>query len=365
MQITHVDIYRYSIPMEPFSIAVGTMHSAPNVLIRIHSDEGICGVGECSPFPAITGETQASCCAIAKDFAAFWKGKDPLRIAERVGELHAMVAANSTIKSAFDMALHDLAAKEAGQPLYKFLGGEKRPVETDITIGIDTPKKMAHRARTFQEDGANIIKVKLGTSPAEDIRRIKAIRKVIDPTITLRVDANQGWSFEEARTVLHAIRDMNIEFCEQPMRSWDDGYLPALRTETGVKIMADESCYHHYDARNLIQNDACDYINIKLAKSGGLHGAGQIHAVASEAGMPCMVGVMLESRLALSANLHFVYASPGIRFCDMDSCLLGHLEDPVVHGVEFHGYTLDIPDRPGIGADVDEQFLNQCDHYTV
>lgn len=365
MQITHVDIYRYSIPMEPFSIAVGTMYSALNVFIRIHSDQGIYGVGECSPFPTITGETQASCLAMAKKFAAFWKDKDPLDIEKRVNELHAMVAGNSTIKSAFDMALHDLAAKASGQPLYKFLGGEKCPVETDITIGIATPEKMAQRARTFQENGANIMKVKLGKNPDEDIRRIKVIRKVINPTIKLRIDANQGWSYEEARTVLHAISDMNVEFCEQPMRSWDDGYLPALREETKVKIMADESCYHHYDARNLIQNNACDYINIKFAKSGGLHGASQIHAMASEAGMPCMVGVMLESRLALSANLHFIYASSGIRFYDMDSCLLGHLEDPVVNGVEFHGYTLDIPDLPGIGADVDEQFLNQCDLYTV
>ena len=125
MQITHTDIFRFSIPMVPFAIATGTMNFAQNVFIRIHTDSGIYGVGECSAFPMIVGETQETCLAMAKDFAAIWKGKDPLQIEERLADLHNFTAGNTTIKSAFDMALYDIAAKKADQPLYKYPGRRK------------------------------------------------------------------------------------------------------------------------------------------------------------------------------------------------------------------------------------------------
>src|ERR1041384_2120308 len=116
MKITHTEIYRFSIPMEPFVIATGTMHFAQNVLIRIFTDSGIHGTGECSAFPMIVGETQETCIAMAKDFAKIWISKNPLEIPERMQDLLAYADHNATIKSAFDMALFDISAKHAGQP---------------------------------------------------------------------------------------------------------------------------------------------------------------------------------------------------------------------------------------------------------
>ncbi|MDB5018794.1 MAG: ykfB [Mucilaginibacter sp.] len=141
--ITKIDIYRFSIPMEPFTIATGTMDHAQNVFIRVHTDAGFYGVGECSAFPAIVGETQDTCLFMAREFAKLWIGKDALDIPGRLAELHSFTAGNTTIKSAFDMALYDIAAKHAGLPLYSFLGGERRIVESDITIGISSPDVMA------------------------------------------------------------------------------------------------------------------------------------------------------------------------------------------------------------------------------
>jgi L-alanine-DL-glutamate epimerase-like enolase superfamily enzyme len=365
MEITKTDIYCYNISIPPFTIATGTMSLAENIFIRVHTDEGLYGVGECSPLPYVTGENQATCFAVAKEFASFLKGKNPLNIEERVNELHSLIAGNTTIKSAFDMAFYDLAAKSEGQPLYKFLGGEKRLVETDITIGIDDPKEMSRQAKKLQEKGASVIKVKIGTKPEDDIRRIEAIVAAVGPELPLRIDANQGWTFEEACTALDAFEGMNIQFCEQPMRSWDDEYLPALRERTEIKIIVDESCYNYHDAHTLIRNDACDYINIKFAKASGISGARQIHSMAVKSNITCMLGVMLESRLGLSANLHFIYASPGIKFFDIDSFLVSHLEDPVINGISYDGYKADIDDIPGIGADVDDQFLEDCEYVSV
>src|SRR3982075_243774 len=101
MKIIHTIIYKYSIPMHPFTIATGTMHYAQNIFIRVHTDAGYYGVGECSAFPMIVGETQATCFEMAKDFAAIWKEKDPLAIEERMNELHDYTAFNAAVKSAF------------------------------------------------------------------------------------------------------------------------------------------------------------------------------------------------------------------------------------------------------------------------
>ncbi|WP_432714072.1 mandelate racemase/muconate lactonizing enzyme family protein [Pedobacter sp.] len=365
MKITHTEIYRFSIPMEPFVIATGTMHFAQNVFIRVFTDSGIYGVGECSAFPMIVGESQETCIAMAKDFAKIWIGKDPLDIPERMNDLLGYAAHNSTIKSAFDMALFDIAAKNAGLPLYKFLGGKKRIIETDMTIGIDTPEEMAKTAVRYQQQGCNILKIKLGKKVSDDIERVAQIRKAVGERTVIRLDANQGWSFDEALFALAALEKYNIEFCEQPMRTWYDDYLPELSLNSPILIMADESCYNHHDARKLINNKACEFLNIKFSKSGGILEAQKIHEEALKTGVKCMIGSMLESRIALSANLHFALASPNVIYFDLDTCLLGHLVDPVIGGLTYEGYLLEVPDTIGIGADADEGFLERCDKWVV
>ena len=365
MKITHTEIYRFSIPMEPFVIATGTMHFAQNVLIRIYTDAGIHGVGECSAFPMIVGETQETCLAMAKDFAQILKGKNPLEIPERMQDLLAYADHNATIKSAFDMALFDIAAKNAKLPLYQFLGGQKKTIETDMTIGIDTPEGMAQTALKYQKNGCRIIKIKLGKKVNEDIERVKQIRAAVGDEMILRLDANQGWSFDDALFALGELADQNIEFCEQPMRTWFDDQLPELNLNSPIKLMADESCYNHNDARKLINSQACEYINIKFSKSGGILEAQKIHEEALKHGVKCMIGSMLESRIALTANLHFALASPNVVFFDLDTCLLGHLVDPVVGGLTYDGYFLDVPETIGIGADADEEFLETCERWIV
>lgn len=365
MIITKIEIYRLSIPMEPFVIATGTMDYAQNTFVRIYTDTDLYGVGECSAFPMIVGETQNTCLALAQDFAVIWKGKDPLAIEERLAELDLYIAGNATIKSAFDMALYDLAAKHAGLPLYKFLKGQPREIITDITLGIASPEEMAEKALVLKNEGAFALKVKLGKTPQEDIARIKAIRRAVGFDIPIRIDANQGWTYEGAVEALQGLEAYKIQFCEQPMRSYNDHLLPELRTQTIVPIMADESVYNQYDAERLCKNDACDFINIKFSKSSGIHEALKIQAVAAEYNIPCMIGGMLESRLALAAMVHFAYAATNVKFYDLDTCMVGHLEDPVIGGVQYNGYSVRISDDLGIGADIKQAFLDSCDKWVI
>ncbi|GAA4516478.1 dipeptide epimerase [Sphingobacterium thermophilum] len=365
MKIQEIEIYRLSIPMEPFVIATGTMDYAQNTFIKIITDTDLYGVGECSAFPMIVGETQNTCIAVAQDFAKIWKGKDPLAIEDRLAELHLYIAGNATIKSAFDMALYDLNAKAAGLPLYKFLKGERREIITDITLGIATAEEMAEKALRLKEGGAFALKVKLGKKPQDDIARIKAIRQAVGFDIPIRVDANQGWSFEGAVEALQGLEPYKIQFCEQPMRTYNDHLLPELRTRTIVPIMADESVYNHHDAERLCKADACDYINIKFSKSSGIYEALKIQSVAAEYNIPCMIGGMLESRLALAAKVHFAYAAPNVKFYDLDTCMVGHLADPVIGGIQYDGYKISISDDIGIGADIQQEFLDKCEKWVI
>ncbi len=365
MTITRTEIYRYTIPMVPFTIATGTMKNAQNLFIRIHTSEGITGVGECSAFPMIAGETQATCYEMAKDFAALWKDKPANDIAARLTELDLFTAGNYTAKSAFDLALYDIAAKAAGQPLYQFLGGKKKPIESDLTIGIDTPEKMAATAVEFVEKGVTMIKVKLGKNAKDDIERIRLIRQAVGKDIKLRIDANQGWSYDDAVLALTGMGSMDVQFCEQPMRKWNDEWLPELCRISPIPLMADESVFTHHDAERIIRNKACAYINIKFAKSGGIHEALLINEVAEKNNIPCMMGGMLESRVALTAKVHFAMAKDNIQFYDLDTCLLGHLVDPVTGGVTYSGMHLNLTDAPGIGADVDDTYLKKLESIVI
>jgi L-alanine-DL-glutamate epimerase-like enolase superfamily enzyme len=316
----------------------------------------------------LTGETQATCFEVAKDLARLLKGREAGSAADipaRMGELHAHIAFNTTIKSAFDIALHDLAAKAAGQPLFRFLGGTRRPIVTDMTLGIGSPEKMAEAARKAVAKGARTLKIKLGKSPAEDIERVREIRAAAGPGIALRADANQGWDFDSAVAALKGIAPFGIQFCEQPIHHDFDIRLPELRRLSPVPIMADESVFNRHDAIRLIEAGAIDYVNVKLAKSGGILEAIGIADETGKRGVKCMLGGMLESRLALTAKAHLAMAHGNFHFYDLDTCLLGQLEDPVIGGAVYKGFSLEVGEGAGIDADIDPAFLARCEGVTV
>lgn len=365
MKILKTEIYKLTIQMEPFVIATEVCTSTQNIFIRIHTDEGIVGMGECSAFPMLVGETQNTCFEVAKDFAHLTKGKDPLHIEERLLELDQYIAFNTTIKSAWDMALLDIISKSKGIPLYKHLGGTLKNIETDLTIGIDKPEKMAEKARIYTQNGVRILKVKLGKTKTEDIERIRLIRESIGNDIPIRIDANQGWDYQTALEVLNEIGNLNIQFCEQPIHHHYDQLLPELRKSVPVKIMADESVFDHYDAIRLIEAEAVDFINIKLAKSGGILEALKIADASQKRGIPCMLGGMTESRLGLTAKVHLAMSHSNIQFYDLDTCLLGQLEDPVSGGAVYQNFHLLLPEGSGLDADINPNFLKLCEKIII
>jgi L-Ala-D/L-Glu epimerase len=367
MKITHIDIYKFNVALiEPFVISLETITNAENILVKIYTDSGIYGLGECNPYRTIAGETQDTCYEAGKFLAKILRGYNPLAISQCIAAMDKMLAGNRCIKSAFDMALYDIAAKAANMPLYAFLGGDNnRDIVTDMTVGINTPEYMAKAALRFKNDRFPAIKVKLGTNKHDDVARIKAIREAVGDTIPLRIDANQGWDEATAIATLRALEQYDIEHCEQPVAARNIQALANVRRQSPISIMADEAVFDHFDAMQLVQHQACDYFNIKLSKSGGIHKALKINHIAEAAGVKCQVGCFSETRLAMSALLHCILACPNVVHFDMDAPLMLS-SDPVTGGVHYgDNGRVTIGDGIGIGADIDDHFLNRLEKVRI
>jgi L-alanine-DL-glutamate epimerase-like enolase superfamily enzyme len=355
--IESLRIYKFDIPLkEVFTIASMSLSKAENLLVEIRTSQGLTGWGEASPYRAIVGETQLINIAAARELAPLLRGRDPLEVHDLMAGIDAYLPHNSTLKSAVDMALHDLAAKACGLPLYAYLGGRRRTMETDLTIGIGDPEKAGEKALAYRAMGFRIIKVKLGLDFEDDLKRLGNIRRAVGPDVVLRIDANQGWDRNQARHHLGAFWDLGIEFCEQPCRAADLQGMAYLSRTSAIPVMADESLFSAADALEIIRQGAATCFNIKLSKSGGIHNAQKIAHVAEAGHLPCMIGCMSESRLGITAAAHFACANPVIQFYDLDSCL-EHAENRIVGGVEYQGGMITMPEGPGIGAFPDPEFV--------
>jgi L-Ala-D/L-Glu epimerase len=367
LTIQQIELYKLSIPLkEPFITSLGRDDHAENVLVKIITDKGITGFGECSPYMPINGESQDTCFIVGQYFAKLLKGQNALQIEECIIAMDKLIYGNTSIKSAFDMAIYDIASQDAGVPLYKFLGGKNdKTIITDYTVSIGDPKKMAADAIKIKEEGYPAIKIKLGQDGDLDVVRIKAIRDAVGKEIPLRIDANQGWSVDEAINTLQALGQYDIQHCEEPIPRWEFMHLPKVKKASPIPIMADECCADDHDAERLIYINACDYFNIKLGKSGGIFKALKMVRMAEQANIHLQVGAMLESRLAMTAFTHFSLCSPMIVHFDFDTALM-FIEDPVSGGIVYEkNGVVKVPEVPGLGASIDEDRLGAMEKVIV
>lgn len=369
MKIQSIEIFKLNVEITiPIKILLGGLEGANNLAIKITTDTGIVGWGESSPCAEITGDSQATNYAMAQIMAKVIKGKDALALEARMQEINSVTVGEPSVRSAFDMALYDIAAKAADMPLYQFLGGEHRAIRTDMTIGIkDTVEETVAQAKTIMEEGFDAIKLKVGRPGLEDVPYVRAVRELVGPGVALKMDSNQAWDYPTAVANINAMADLDLEYSEQPIAAWDYAGLARLRGKVNLPICADESVFDHRDALKLVEMEAVDYLNIKLGKSGGIHTGLKINAIAEAAGMKCMIGCFAESRLGLSAAAHLAIAKPNIYFIDLDSCY--HFKtDPVIGGMTFDdkiGGVLNVPDGIGHGAAFDESQLDQESKVTV
>ena len=232
------------------------------------------------------------------------------------------------------------------------LGGKKTNFKTDITISMGEIDKMISDSLNAVNLGYDTLKIKIGDNPQKDIERIIAIDNALDDTIKLRLDANQGWTAEESVELLHALekKDIIAEFIEQPVAADDIEGLKYIKERVKTPLLADESIFSLKDAKRLLEMQAIDYVNIKLAKTAGITQALSLADLSAEFGVKCMIGCMLEGPISVAAGVHVASAKADIiTMLDLDavSLLASH---PVQTNIIFDESHIELSEDSGLGV---------------
>ncbi len=349
MKIELIENAELTIPRkEPFTIARGTSSAAETFWVFVHSG-GLVGQG-CGAPSEVTHETAMTMRDALKTLVTGLKDLEfhqPKEISDRMDRI---LPGNPSAKAAVDIAVHDLAAQLAGVPLYRFLGGTKDRMLTDITVGIMPTRAAVDHAVRWAKEGFRALKVKIGVDPSSDLERLAAIRKAVGPDVELRIDGNEGYSWGQALSFARAARDLNIAVFEQPVPAHDFEGMRALAESSPIPIMADEMVLTPEDAKKLRWANAARCVNLKLMKHGGIARTIEVDTICASAGYRTMVGCMSEPTLSIAAGLHFALASGNVRWLDLDSHF-NMASDPS-SGLVFKRGHLIAPTKPGLGIDV-------------
>ena len=352
MKITQIRLGKLSVPLRvPFKTALRTVERVEDIVVELHTDTGAVGYGEAPPTGPITGDTTGGIVGGLVELIA------PALIGQEVDDFEAVTARvqkagvhNTSAKAAADMALWDLYGQLHGIPVHKLLGGARRQLLTDITISVNPPEQMARDARDAVARGYDCLKVKVGADPALDTARLAAVRRAVGDKICIRIDANQAWTPRQAVRILNEMQDkgLGLELVEQPVPAADLEGLAYVTRHSWVPVMADESVFSPADALRIFQTRAADYVNIKLMKCGGLTNALRIASAAEVCGVECMIGCMLEAKIAVNAAVELACARSVITKVDLDGPVLCSV-DPVEGGAQFDERIITVSDAPGMG----------------
>ncbi|WP_127588700.1 mandelate racemase/muconate lactonizing enzyme family protein [Paenibacillus koleovorans] len=370
MKITAIETIPVQVPIHPeraIRSGRGSHIVSPFLLVKVHTDEGITGLGEVSCTPGWSGEDQVTAAHFIRNFLApLMIGENPLHIEALTQRIQKRIAHNAFTKAALEMALWDILGKTAGLPVYRLLGGPVREfVPTKFSITGVEPEKAAEIGAWAVEQGFRKMKVKVGTSPDVDVARVMAVRAAVGPDIKLGVDANGGWSPRVAVQTIRRLMEADIYFAEQPVQALDMAWMADVRSQVAVPVIADESLYTLQDAMALVRAGAADVLSVYIGKGGGIGPARKVAAVAEAAGLTCTVGSNLELGVASAAMIHLAMATPGIGAEEYPCDILGPffyadmlLADPLpIVGGQARPH-----EKPGLGVELDEE---KVEHYRV
>ena len=366
MVITTIETIPVRVPIhEHLAIRAkgGTHAVSPFLLVKVHTEEGITGLGEVSCTPRWSGEDQVTAAHfIASIFQPLLAGQDPRDIEALTLRMRHALYGHPFTKAAIEMALWDILGKSVGLPLYRLLGGPMREfVPTKWSISGVEPRRAAGIASWALEQGFRAMKVKVGIDDAQDIARVREVRSAIGPGIRLGVDANGAWTPAKAIDMLRRLADFDLWFAEQPVPPGDVEWLAEVRSAIDIPVIADESVYTPQDAAALARAGAADVFSIYVGKSSGIGPARRIAAVAEAAGLACTIGSNLEMGIGSAAMIHLAMATPAFGAdwpCDIIGPLF-YTDELLREPVPIRGGEARAPQGPGLGVELDEEKISR------
>ncbi len=351
MQITHAEVTPVELRLrQPVRMATAAeITHITAIFIRAETQDGRNAWGCTVAHPSLSGDEPEDTLRACQAGAALLPDLHPTNIEYSLSRLSTEVTRSNTALCAFDLIFHDLLSLAAGMPLYRILGGFRQCIQTSVTVPLSSVQESVRLAQEKAQLGFRKLKIKGGLDPEEDVQRIQAIHRAL-PNITLRLDADGGYTVEQALDVARALEN-KLEMLEQPTPAHDLGSLGQATRHSPVPVLADQSLTGPASALELATHRYADGLSIKMVSCGGLRCARQIDAIARAASLSTMVGCLVEPALLIAAGLSFALSSPNVNYVDLD----GHLDllnDPSLPGFRLEEGWLISSDVPGLGYTV-------------
>ncbi len=370
MKIRAIEAIPVNVPINPERAIIGSRGGhvdSPFVVLKVHTEEGLVGLGEVSCTPIWSGEDQGTAMRLIERYLApVLVGENPCDIA-RLSRLMARAVANNPFtRAGIEMALWDILGKVCGLPLFQLWGEAQRErVPTKFSVSGVEPERAASIAAWAVDQGFTAMKVKVGGDLTTDLKRVAAVREAVGPNIRLGVDANGGWAPWVAIDAISQLQRLDVWFLEQPVAPNELTWMAQVKARSPIPVLADESISTAYDAMAAIRAGAADAFSIYVGKGGGLSMARRVAAVAEAGGLACTIGSNLEMGIATAAMIHLgmvlPVGSPETFPCDILSVFFyEHMLTREPLPVEA-GWARP-PAGPGLGVELDDDAVA---HYRV
>ena len=359
MKITSIEAIPVRVPRpRPFKSSLGVQQASENAVVRIHTDEGLVGLGEASSIWDRRGRGESE--TINGLLAEALVGQDPTQISAISALMDSLLHRSYPAKAGVEMALYDLVGKMLNAPVYTLLGGQVRErVLLSHSLSMGDPEDIVEQATRLAAEGYQTLKCKVGRDLQADLQILDAIRSEVGD-ITLRVDANMGWaSAKEAVRQINELSAFDLELIEQPLHYSDMEGLRFVRANVEVPIMADESVWTPSDAMACIRANAVDVFNVYVSEAGGLGPAAHIFAIAEAARLPCIIGSMPELGIGTAAQAHLAFAMRNIGYASDVNGFVYHSDDIINETLRIEEGYLYPPSGPGLGVSLDEEKLQR------
>lgn len=367
MKITRVDITPVSVPFrEPELWAWGERHGISSVILEVHTDEGLVGLGEAvgTPSAPIILEVLRQC-------ATLIEGRDPSRIEECTRQLygrggwHYFRRLGNYAIAAIEMALWDLVGKAAGQPVARLLGGpvvDRVPFYHPVVQA--EPATMAREAAAAVNRGMRTVYVKIGLDERADMAMVAAVREAVGARAKLRVDANEAWTASDAIRIIKTLEPFDLEFVEQPVAMQDLDAMRRVRDAVDVPIAADQGAWLESDVLEVVRRRAADVVLTGPHRVGGLLALKKVCGLCEIASIPVAKQSPGDLGIATAAGLQVVCTCPNAVGLASQTHLSQLRHDIVRPQHVFTEGTLRVPTAPGLGVSLDpERFGEARDRY--
>jgi muconate cycloisomerase len=360
VKITELEPIPLRLPFaRPFKISQGERETLETLIVRVHTDEGIVGIGETQAWRRQgSAEVLWNLVRTIKDhFEPLIAGRSPFDIGGILSTLNEALYNTLYAQAAVADALYDIAGKAVGLPVHKLLAGECRDrVRVGGLLAMKpTVGELMESADRFYERGFRHFGLKIGIDPRQDLANVAALRARFDDRVVLRVDANGALTYDAALALLKKIEPYDIDAAEQPIAIWDLDGLAALCRATSIPIMADESVSTDHSLLEVIRRRAATVVQTKIAKNGGMYRVWRLWTLAAAAGMRIYPGNHPSTSVATAAVAQLCAAWPGPLmegvFAVGVSGALG--ADIVTEPIVPVNGEIRVPSGPGLGVDLD------------